>query len=362
MDKMKILFLNAYTFDNKGGIEKFNKLFCKALNESTENYTVFSLYDKTCDGRYVNCKNYKNFNGNKLKFLKEIIKTVDKHTIVFWGHINLTRILPIVKLFKRCKKHILITYGIDIWFKLSLLKKIGLRFIDTIFSISNYTKDRLKKIHNINESKIKLFPCCIDPYYISKENFGNRYPKGNIILTVSRLTKNDRYKGIDKVIESMPVILQEIPNVYYYVVGKIDDYQYYKNLVEKLGMEDKVVFTDYVKDVKPYMEHCDVFVMPSSREGFGIVFLEALACGKPVIAGNKDGSTDALLDGELGILVDPDNVNGIAEAIIKMFKKEIPKKLLDSEYLSGRISEIYGFDKFKKRLNLFIDEVRNELS
>jgi glycosyltransferase involved in cell wall biosynthesis len=90
--------------------------------------------------------------------------------------------------------------------------------------------------------------------------------------------------------------------------------------------------------------------MPSKGEGFGIVFLEALACGKPVIAGNKDGSRDALLDGELGILVDPDNIDEIAETIVKVLKKDVPEKLLDGKYLRKRVLEVYGFDKFKERV------------
>jgi glycosyltransferase involved in cell wall biosynthesis len=97
--------------------------------------------------------------------------------------------------------------------------------------------------------------------------------------------------------------------------------------------------------------------MPSKGEGFGFVFIEALACGKPVIAGNSDGSRDALLDGELGILVNPENTKEITESIIKVLKKETSNKLLDGQYLRKRVLKVYGFDKFKERAKNLLYEL-----
>lgn len=100
--------------------------------------------------------------------------------------------------------------------------------------------------------------------------------------------------------------------------------------------------------------------MPSKKEGFGIVFLEALACGKPVIAGNKDGSGEAVVDGELGLLVDPDDTKEITKAVIKILKGNIAKGLLDGEYLRRRVIEEYGFERFKTKLASFIAESGRE--
>jgi glycosyltransferase involved in cell wall biosynthesis len=90
--------------------------------------------------------------------------------------------------------------------------------------------------------------------------------------------------------------------------------------------------------------------MPSKQEGFGIVFLEALACGKPVIAGNRDGSKEALLDGKLGVLVDPDNINEIAEAIINILLKNAPTQFLNADYLRDMVINNFGFEKFSKKV------------
>jgi len=92
--------------------------------------------------------------------------------------------------------------------------------------------------------------------------------------------------------------------------------------------------------------------MPSKKEGFGIVFLEALACGKPVIAGNKDGSVDAVLNGELGILVNPDDEDDIAKELIKVLKNDVSKKLINSEYLRTKVLEHYGIDRFIEKVKI----------
>ena len=90
--------------------------------------------------------------------------------------------------------------------------------------------------------------------------------------------------------------------------------------------------------------------MPSKKEGFGYVFLEALACGKPVIAGNCDGSRDPLLDGELGQLVDPDNVDEVADAIRRVVDNSLDGRLLDGAYLRRRVVEEFGIDRFNQRV------------
>lgn len=95
--------------------------------------------------------------------------------------------------------------------------------------------------------------------------------------------------------------------------------------------------------------------MPSKFESFGFVFLEALACGKPVICGDKDGSVDALLDGELGILVNPDNIDQIAEAIIRVLSRKVPERLLDGNYLRERVIEEYGVERLKERVEQIIE-------
>ena len=140
----------------------------------------------------------------------------------------------------------------------------------------------------------------------------------------------------------------------YLLVGAGPDRARIEKLTVDLGVREAVVFAGAVPD-NQLSEHyglCDVFAMPSKAEGFGIVYLEALACGKPVIAGNRDGSSDALDDGDLGLLVDPDDPEEIAGEIVRVLQKRHPHpKVFRPEILRARVTELFGFETFKRKLN-----------
>jgi glycosyltransferase involved in cell wall biosynthesis len=98
-----------------------------------------------------------------------------------------------------------------------------------------------------------------------------------------------------------------------------------------------------------------VFAMPSKGEGFGIVYLEALACGKPTVGGNQDGAIDALCQGELGALVDPDDIGAIAQTLIAIVQKKYPHPLIyQPEALRQKVIEVFGFEHFQKTLGRYL--------
>ncbi len=119
-------------------------------------------------------------------------------------------------------------------------------------------------------------------------------------------------------------------------------------MIRQLGLEGRVIFAGFVADeeLAAHFNLADIFVMPSEKEGFGIVFIEAMFYGKPVIAGNADGSVDALCNGELGLLVDPVSVDEIRDAV---------KKMLDdpADYLpdAKKLEAHFGYSGYKKRLH-----------
>jgi len=149
-----------------------------------------------------------------------------------------------------------------------------------------------------------------------------------VILTVARLVER---KGIDMVIRAMPKVLEAIPDAVYLVIGTGPCRGKLERLVEELGSEERVIFGGYVPDdeMPPYYGACDVFVLVSHTladkgevEGFGIVYLEAGACGKPVVAGRGGGVEEAVENGVTGLLVDPLDVDEIADAIVRILKDE----------------------------------------
>jgi len=119
------------------------------------------------------------------------------------------------------------------------------------------------------------------------------------------------------VIAALPKILERIPDVSYLVVGDGDDRQRLEELAQAIGVGHSIKFAGQVShhELPDYFRLADVFVMPSTGEGFGIVLLEAAASGLPVIGGNRDGSVDALAEGAIGTLVDPDDAPQLVGAI-----------------------------------------------
>ena len=151
-----------------------------------------------------------------------------------------------------------------------------------------------------------------------------------VILTVARLV---RVKGIDTAIKALPKVLEAVPNAVYLVVGDGPLRAELEQLVETLRVSDHVVFVGAVdhlsNDLPRYYRACDVFVMVSralprgrEMERFGMAYLEAGACGKPVIGGRGGGTSEAVEDGVTGLLVDPLDVDEIADTIVRVLEDE----------------------------------------
>jgi phosphatidylinositol alpha-1,6-mannosyltransferase len=146
--------------------------------------------------------------------------------------------------------------------------------------------------------------------------------KSPILLTLGRL---QRRKGQDMVIRALPLIAEEFPDVKYMIAGTGQEYNYLQRLAAEIGVEDKVIFVGPIdgEEQAAYYAACDLFLMPNRQigpdvEGFGIVFLEAGAAGKPVIGGRSGGTGEAIQDGVTGIRVDGENVEAIAAAVIDL--------------------------------------------
>jgi phosphatidylinositol alpha-1,6-mannosyltransferase len=155
-----------------------------------------------------------------------------------------------------------------------------------------------------------------------REELGLTHKK--VIVSVGRLVHR---KGQDVLIEAMPAIIEEVPEAHILMIGEGPYRSYLENRVKALGLQEKVTFIGRVQyaDLPRYICVGDLFVMPSrSRlaglevEGLGIVYLEASACGLPVIAGNSGGAPDAVLQGETGLVVDGTSKTDVAAAVVEL--------------------------------------------
>jgi asparagine synthase (glutamine-hydrolysing) len=363
--KQKILFLNLTAFSVTGGIEKFNKCFLKALNniqsEKEVEVSSFSAYDKGVDENYFPEYNYRCFAGNRPNFVLQSIRTARHYDQVIIGHINLSIIGYFIKILYPAKKVILVTHGIEVWEPLKGFQKFLVKNADLVLSVSNFTKNKLVEVQGVDAEKVSIFPNTLDPYFpipLSFEavlNLRTRYglKKDDIVLyTLTRLSGKEKYKGYDRVIQCLPELLKTNPKIKYLVAGKYDwqEKQRLDDLIQEAGVQSSVVFAGFIPD-EELQDHyllADLFIMPSTKEGFGIVFIEAMIHGLQVIAGNVDGSVDALRNGELGNLIDPYST----EQMTNVVKKIITGKQTLSEKLHLQQSALkhFGFEKFESRL------------
>ncbi|MGK7962304.1 glycosyltransferase family 4 protein [Crocosphaera sp.] len=239
-----------------------------------------------------------------LKLLTHLVTNRPKR--VFCGHINLA---PLVQFL--CHPlgipYTVLTYGKEVWKPLAKAQQTALKNADAIWTISRYSRDCLCQANDINLNKVEIVPCIVDgEQFTPGEKPSELIEKYNlqgakVLMTVARLWSGDIYKGVDVTIRALPKILQSFPNVKYVVIGRGDDRPRLEQLTKDLGISERVVFAGFVpsEDLVNHYRLADAYIMPS-QEGFGIVYLEAMACGVPVLSGDADGSADPLQDGQLG--------------------------------------------------------------
>ncbi|MGD1949627.1 MAG: glycosyltransferase [Leptolyngbyaceae cyanobacterium] len=245
---------------------------------------------------------------------------------LFCGHINLAVMAGQLAKLTRVPYTVL-TYGKEVWFPLKQSEGNALRNADHIWTISRYSRTLACKANQLDAKRIDILPCTVDGHEftpaVSSFEFCQQYglSDARVLMTVARLWKGDPYKGVDVTIRALPAIAKVFPAVKYLVIGRGDDQPRLAQLAQDLGVAERVVFAGFVpnEDLVKHYRLADVYVMPS-QEGFGIVYLEAMACGIPVISGNDDGSADPLQDGRLGWRVPHRSPEAVAVACIEALR------------------------------------------
>jgi len=280
----------------------------------------------------------------------------ERPNLIITTHVNFAPLAHSMKLFLHIP-YMAIGHGIEVWDLKPGTTWRALRAATVIAGVSAFTRDKMSSVLQLPKGAIAILPNTFDPeeFYpdTRKPHFLlARYrlrPDQPVILTISRLASAERYKGYDQILRTLAKVREHFPDVRYILGGRGPDRGRIESLVRDLGLTENVILAGYVPDheLRSHYNLCDVFAMPSKGEGFGIVFLEAMACGKPVVAGNKDGSLDAVLNGQIGALVDPDSVDDICLALVQILAREYPQKLLfNPEALRRKAIEVYGYNQF----------------
>ena len=357
---MKVLLLTTEAFGGVGGIAQYNRDLVVALSENSEVTRIDVIARKVSRPIEQVRSKVEILNRDslgKIKFIFKCLKSAPtNYDVIICGHINLLSIGLILKII--CNSPIiLLAYGIEVWSSKSI-NKIFLKHINSVWVISSFTKKRMNLWAGLPDDAYQLLPNAIDlkDYGVreKRKDLVSRYGLNNkkVMLTLGRIISSERYKGHDELLELMPELIKVHPDLIYLVAGSGDDQARLRKKASMLGLDGFVVFTGYVneKEKADIIRLADVFAMPSSGEGFGFVFLEALACGIPVVGSATDGSKEALLDGVLGELVVPAERESLKNAILKIInqKKAIPKEL-----------DYFSFENFSLRVNKSLATLRN---
>lgn len=347
---MKVLLLCTDAYGGHGGIALFNRELTAALvarEDVTEVVVVPRVIRNMPEGippkvRFV----FTAARGN-LAYAKAIGGLFrERFDAIICGHVNL---LPVACSLGR---PLLVVHGIEAWQPLrNPVRRRLLHRSRAIVAVSAVTRDRLLAWSGYKG------PTYVLPNAVHLEQFGIRPKRDDLVkryglagkrvlLTVGRLAGEERSKGFDEVIEVLPQLPED---VVYMIAGGGHDMPRLRDKATALGVGNRVVFTGlFPESEKPDLYNlADVYVMPSRGEGFGFVFLEALASGLPVIGSKTDGGAEALLGGELGTLVDPSNGGELRDAIVALLgntTRHVPDKLAH-----------FSFEKFVERVSAIVD-------
>jgi asparagine synthase (glutamine-hydrolysing) len=297
--------------------------------------------------------------GAKIRYVRRALAeaAAGPADIAIAGHINLA---PLAAAIARAKgaSSLLMLHGIDAWTpRRDPLVRPSLATFTRIVGVSRLTLERFRAWAHPDVGRLCVLPNCVDlrrygpgpkPEALAAElGVAGR----TVLLTLGRLASEERYKGFDEVIGSLPALAERVPDIAYLVCGDGPDLERLRAKARALGVADRVIFAGFIPEARKadYYRLADAYVMPSKGEGFGIVFLEALACGIPALGSTVDGGREALLEGKLGRLVDPSDSEELVNTIVETLKA--PRGVVPAA-LSH-----YSWESFEDRTRAIVESV-----
>lgn len=309
MTLLRVLALVTDAYGGRGGIAQYNRDFLTMLAETGATSSITVLPRNAPDPVVTPpaIKQARHRSGRIAYILAALrIALSERADVVFCGHLYS---LPLAWLIARLSRARLVvqTHGIEAWPRPSWLNRITLEDADLVLCVSRYTRACILGWARIAPERVLVLPNTVSESFTPGEASALRaawqLEGKRVLLTVGRMDSSERYKGHDRVIAAIPYLVASGHDIVYVVLGGGDDVARLKVFAENQGIAERVRFMGSAKlpTLIAAYRMADVFVMPSTGEGFGIAFLEAMACGTPALGLAVAGARDALADGELGV-------------------------------------------------------------
>ena len=369
---MKLLFCALGIYSSPGGMQRFDQRVIRCLREipslSSSEVVVLVLWDRREDANavpwgveFLPCSRSKVY--MVLQFVWHLL--VKRPELILYDHVLLAPLAVLARLLLPRTRQMLFAYGDEVWRRPAFWRRLIVRkFIDLIAVISKFTAETMAQSFDLAAGQLELLPCAVD--LSSAER--SAVPRANAIdgeyrlLTVSRLAWAEREKGHDKVILALRTVLSVFPNTHYYVAGDGPLKEELRRLAEQAGVASNVHLLGYVDEaaLDALYAHSHVFVMPSKKEGFGIVYLEAWKHGLPVIAGNRDAGGEVATHGVTGLLVDPENIEEISQAILTLLSDSESRVAMGCRG-QQEVTQKYCHERFRGNLGRILTKVSDGL-
>jgi phosphatidyl-myo-inositol dimannoside synthase len=355
----RLLLVATGIFD-PGGIQRFNQTILAACGGCDVTCHVLSLNDtpqSIAAGVLHGNATVTGYSGSRLRFAAAVARALWRchYDWVLVGHINfltLTLAAISLKITRRGPPIALFAHGIEVWTGIGRLRRAALSRIDKILCVSSYTRQRiLDQAPLLAPEMLTAFPNALSESWRDAARLTSiDILPARFILSVTRLERGDRYKGIVTVMEALSMLADD--GMHYCIAGRGGDLPFLRQVAARLGVQNRVHFIQNARDadLATLYKRCAAFVLPSGKEGFGIVFLEAMYFGAPVIAAGARGALDVVKNDETGLLVPYGDSAAVKDAIERIeASSELRERLRDA----GRATVIDGgpftFSRFAER-------------
>lgn len=306
------------------------------------------------------------FARGKAQFVSAALRAAGRQPkLVIALHPHLAPVVQTMVLRSRKPPSLIFAHGIEVWRPLGWPRRSALRRADMVAAPSADTVHRLVSEQGIRPERVRKLAWGLDPEFEARLVAACRPPRpaafperARIVLAVGRWASAERYKGADTLIAALPRVVQSAPDAALVLVGNGDDQPRLEQLAHELGVEAHVRFLREPSQEELFAcyAHCDLFALPSSGEGFGLVFLEAMAHGKPVIGGAHGGIPDVVEDGVTGLLVPHGEVEALSRAVESLLLNQQTASAMGARGRE-RVEAMFTFGQFQSRLKQALEEV-----
>lgn len=245
--------------------------------------------------------------GDGGAYVRELVRAIRavRPDYVMYMHVNLARPAPWLRALGHPARFGIWTYGVEVWDELSRPHRHALRSAEVVMTISRDSVRRTVDTQGVPPTRVRLVPLSLPQAMFEPDHHGQT-PEAGRLLTVSRLAQTERGKNIEPLIDAMPAVRASHPAARLVIVGDGDDRERLERIVKDKGLAEVVVFPGRLSDeeLRDEYRRAELFVLPSEKEGFGLVFVEAMLTATPVLGFAKGGPLDIVRDGLDGRLIE----------------------------------------------------------